>query len=369
MTEETVNTMMLDPLLQRHILGNTVGAYAVALGVFVVVLLALRLVKLIVIARLTRVAEKTATRVDDFLISLFRYVDRWVYLLAATSLAIRSLVLPGSIEQIVQILLVAVVTVKAIQVLNEVVAFFLNRWAAKTAQVDPTSVSVVRNLQKIAQVVFWVGGGLFVLDNVGLEVTPVIAGLGIGGVAVALAAQTVLADAFSSFAIFMDRPFAVGDFIIVGDMMGAVEHIGFKTTRIRSLDGEQLIFSNSDLTNSRIRNYKRMQERRVVFKFGVVYQTSVEQLKAIPSIVREIVTSHQQTRFDRAHFFSYGDFALIFEVVYYVLSPDYNLYMDVQQHINVGIKEVFQARGIEFAYPTQQLYVTMQQAVPGSPAS
>ena len=161
----------------------------------------------------------------------------------------------------------------------------------------------------------------------------------------------------------MDKPFQVGDFIIVGDLLGTVEHVGFKTTRIRSLGGEQLIFSNSDLTSSRIKNYKRMQERRVVFSLGVIYQTPVEKVKAIPPMIKRVVEDHPHARFDRAHFKSFGDFALIYEVVYYVLRPDYNTYMDLQQSMNFRLIEEFQKAGIEFAYPTQQLYVTTSEPV------
>ena len=161
----------------------------------------------------------------------------------------------------------------------------------------------------------------------------------------------------------MDKPFQVGDFIIVGDLLGTVEHVGLKTTRIRSLGGEQLIFSNSDLTSSRIKNYKRMSERRVVFSVGVVYQTPVEKVKAISPMIKQVIEEHENARFDRAHFKSFGDFALIYEVVFYVLRPDYNTYMDLQQSINVRLIEEFQKAGIEFAYPTQQLYVATNEPV------
>ena len=197
----------------------------------------------------------------------------------------------------------------------------------------------------------------FFLDNMGFEISAVIAGLGIGGIAVALAAQTILKDLFSYFSILFDRPFEIGDFIIIGEYLGTIEHIGIKTTRIRSLGGEQVILSNTDLTSSRVRNYKRMDKRRVLFKLGVTYQTSLEQLKAIPGIIKNAIENVEDTIFDRAHFFSYGDFSLVFEVVYYVKSRDYNKYMDIQQEINFAINEEFKNRDIEFAYPTQTLYL------------
>ncbi len=266
--------------------------------------------------------------------------------------------MPGSLERIRYVLFVVILTVKVIQLAQASAEFFLQKWAGRAESDDPTSAMVVKNMIKVLRVALWGAGVIFVLDNLGIHVTSIVAGLGIGGVAVALAAQSLLGDAFSSFAIFVDKPFKVGDFIIVGDLLGTVEHVGFKTTRIRSLGGEQLVFSNSDLTSSRIRNYKRIETRRIVFTVGVTYQTTLEQVKAIPGIIEEIIKSHELAKFDRAHFKSFGDFALIFEAVYNVLVPQYNKYMDVQQSINVNIMEAFEQRKIEFAYPTQTLYVT-----------
>ncbi len=207
---------------------------------------------------------------------------------------------------------------------------------------------------------------LVALDNLGINITALVAGLGIGGIAIALAVQNILGDLLASLSISLDKPFVVGDFIIVDDYMGNVEHIGVKTTRLRSLSGEQLIFPNSGLLNSRIRNYKRMTERRAVFVFGVVYQTPSEKLKRIPGMVREIIEAQEQTRFDRAHFKNYGDFSLNFEVVYYVLVSDYGVYMDLQQTINLELYERFEKENIEFAYPTHTVYMKKEEAEQGA---
>jgi small-conductance mechanosensitive channel len=199
---------------------------------------------------------------------------------------------------------------------------------------------------------------LVALDNLGIDVTALVAGLGIGCVAVALSVQNILGDLFASLSIILDKPFVIGDFLIIDDYMGSVEYVGLKTTRVRSLSGEQLIFSNSDLLKSRIRNYGRMFERRVVFSIGVTYDTSREKLRRIPGIIREAIEAEDKTRFDRSHFMNYGDYSLQFETVYYVLSADYNSYMDIQQAIYFAIHEAFEQEGIEFAYPTQTLFVT-----------
>ncbi len=176
---------------------------------------------------------------------------------------------------------------------------------------------------------------LLALDNLGVDVTALVAGLGVGGIAVALAVQSILGDLFASLSIVLDKPFVIGDFIIVGDLLGTVENVGIKTTRVRSLSGEQLIFSNADLLNSRIRNYGRMYERRVVFTVGVTYDTPRHKLE---------------------------DFSLDFETVYYVQDPAYNLYMDIQQAINLELYQRFADEGIEFAYPTQTLFLAKETA-------
>jgi small-conductance mechanosensitive channel len=196
-----------------------------------------------------------------------------------------------------------------------------------------------------------------VLSNAGVDITSLIAGLGIGGIAVALALQNVLSDLFSSFAIHFDKPFLVGDFIIVGDQMGVVEKIGIKTTRIRALQGEELVFANKELTDAHIQNFKKMRERRVVFSIGVLYETPQKHLQEISWLLRSIIEKQEQVRFDRAHFARFDASALTFEVVYYVLSDEYTTYMDIQQQINFAILEAFSARHISMAYPTQTVYL------------
>ena len=208
---------------------------------------------------------------------------------------------------------------------------------------------------------------LLALDNLSIDVTALVTGLGIGGIAVALAAQNILGDLFASLTIVLDKPFLLKDFLIVNEFLGTVEHIGLKTTRLRSLTGEELVFSNADLLNSRIRNYGRMFERRVVFSLGVVYQTPRDKLAKIPDIIRSAIEAQEKTRFDRAHFKDFGAYALNFEAVYYVLVPDYNVYMDTQQAINFYIHEQLEAEGIEFAYPSQTVYVVREE--PARPAS
>lgn len=213
----------------------------------------------------------------------------------------------------------------------------------------------------IVSVVIWILGIIFLMDNLGYNVKTLLAGLGVGGIAIALAAQAVLGDLFSYFVIFFDRPFEIGDYVVVGDKNGTIEYIGIKTTRIRTLSGEQLVCSNTDLTNSRLHNFKRMERRRIVFTLGVTYQTSHQQLSEIPGLVKGIIDSKPMLQFDRGHFSGYSDFKLVFEFVYYVNDSDYAVYMDNQQAVYLEIFEAFEKRSIEFAYPTQTLFVEHQQ--------
>jgi len=340
--------------------GNSVKTYLIACGAFLGALLLLRLLRWAVLSRLQAWAKRTETLVDDFLVGLLKHLGPLFYLLIAIYLSSGILTLPSGLERAIQIFFVVVLTFKAVRVLQEVSGFFLKRWADRAQPEDPTSAVVVENLSKVVRVFLWVAGVIFILDNLGINVTSIIAGLGIGGIAVALAAQAVLGDAFSAFAIFMDKPFRVGDFVIVGDLLGTVEHIGFKTTRVRSVWGEEVGFSNTDLTNSRIKNYKQMQLRRIIFKFGVTYQTPLTKLKQIPKLVEAIIKEIEGVEFMRAHFKAFGDYSLDFEALYTVLSPDYNRYMDVQQQINFRLAEEFQKLGVEFAYPTQTLFVSKQ---------
>jgi small-conductance mechanosensitive channel len=328
----------------------------VFLLIFLIGLLIIKIIRSVILYKLNKWAERTATTLDDFLLRIFEKKLIPVLYLLVFYLALKTLTLTEATQKAFLYIVASIATFYGIRLLIDLINYSLERyWIRKTK--EEAKKQSIKGLSTLIKIIVWTVGIVFLLDNLGFKISTVVAGLGIGGIAVALAAQTILGDLFNYFVIFFDKPFEVGDFIIIDNHLGTVEHIGIKTTRIRSLGGEQLIFSNTDLTNSRIRNYKRMQRRRVVFKIGVIYQTTLEQLKEIPGIIRRVIESIPDTVFDRAHFFSYGDFSLDFEIVYYVLSNDYNKYMDIQQEINFKIKEEFEKRGIEFAYPTQTLYI------------
>jgi len=342
--------------LKTIYLGNTIKAYLIAAIFFLVGIIIIKIVQIIVIRRLKEWSKQTKTNIDDFIIVIIQKLGVPLVYLSILYFAVNSLSLNPFVEKAVNFVWIAALTIAVTRLLLRLLGFGVDIYVEKAGHDDNLRRSLV-GILSFSKIIIWGVASIFFLDNLGFKVSTFVAGLGIGGLAVAFAAQAVLKDLLCYFSIIFDRPFMIGDFIIVGDMMGVVAHIGIMSTRITSLGGEQLIFSNADLVSTRVRNYKKMAKRRVVFKLGVTYQTPIEKLKETPEIIKKIVDSVENAAFDRAHFFSYGDFALIIEVVFYVLSGDYNKYMDIQQEINFQIMADFKKRKIEFAYPTQTLYL------------
>lgn len=342
------------PFLSTDILNNSVLAWLSALLVFLFLFLILRTIRRVV----TNHLQKSFGGTQDLLIlELVTATNGFVLLIVALSISALFVALPEPADGALKTFLVITLIVQAGVWGSKVVTSFLVKYLRSRGEEDASSLSAISLLTFVAQFVIWGIVVLLVLENLNVDVTALVAGLGIGGIAVALAVQNILGDLLASLSIVLDKPFVVGDFIIVGDVLGSVEKIGIKTSRIRSLSGEQIIFPNSDLLSSRVRNFKRMFERRIVFSVGVVYNTPESQVQKIPLIIREAIESQEKIRVDRVHFKSFGDFALIFEAVYYVLAPEYNLYMDIQQSINLIIYKRFTEEKIEFAFPTQTLFI------------
>ncbi len=343
-------------------LGNTLLSWLMAVGILIVAFILLRAIVSTVGSQLAHLSGRTKTSWDDIVTVALTKTKPTLLLVVAVYAGASTLHLTPGVEKILRS-----ATIIALLLQGGIWASWgIRRWISIHREGRPpeeaAAVMTMNVLGVAARFTLWSLIVLLSLDNVGINVTALVAGLGVGGVAVALAAQSILADLFASLAIVLDRPFVLGDFLIVGDYLGAVEDIGLKTTRIRSLSGEQVIFSNTDLLGSRIRNYGRMFERRVVFKIGVTYQTEREKLERIPEIIRDAILAQgeKRVRFDRSHLQSYGDFAIQFETVFYVLGADYNLYMDIQQAIYLIIHEKFEEEEIEFAYPTQTLFLRGQ---------
>ncbi|WP_205508896.1 mechanosensitive ion channel family protein [Longitalea arenae] len=335
-------------------LGNTLLNWFIALGIIIGSWAVIRIGRSILLKRFKSFSAHTRTTIDDFIVQLAEGALVPALYLGALYAGVSYLTLSPKVDKLLHIAVMVVVTFIIIKTITSSLNYLINH-ALGHSREDLEKRKQVRGIIIIVNVVLWILALVFLINNLGYNITSVITGLGIGGVAIALASQNILGDLFNYFVIFFDKPFEVDDFIIVDDKMGSVEYIGVKSTRIRTLSGEQLICSNTNLVNSRIHNFKRMEKRRVQFNFGVVYNTPPHKIEKIPAMVKDIILSQKDTTFDRAHFSAFGQFSLTFEVVYFILSPDYNLYMDRQQAIYLAILNAFKKEGIQFALPTQTL--------------
>jgi small-conductance mechanosensitive channel len=339
--------------IKTVVMDNDLRQWLIALLIIAGTLLLVYLFRRIVVWRLKAYAKKTEMDVDDFIaefIGRTRFIFILVVAVYCSSLALD---LPDTVRHVLQVVLIVVCLFQVAWWGMGLINYLINRRIKQEPAEDVTTWSAVR---LVAQVILWCVVILLALENVtGVRIDTLLASLGIGGIAVALAVQNILADLFASLSIALDRPFVIGDAIMVGDFTGSVEHIGLKSTRLRSVSGEQLIFSNQDLLASRIRNFKRMERRRVDFITGVTYHTPSEKLAAIPAMVQEIVEGHEKTTFERCHLKELGSYAINFETVFYVEVPDFQLYMDIQQDINLILYQRFEQAGIGFAYPTQTI--------------
>ena len=343
--------------LQTEVVANTLLTWLIAAGLAVVVMVGGGVIRFLMLRQFKKLAARSDATLLPVLIATVKRT-KWLFILIlALYVGAIVLTLPTNVRTVVNAVMIVALLIQVGLWAMAATNVLLEQYRQRKLAEDPSGLTTLSLLNFMSKIVIWSLVLLLVLDNMGVNITALVAGLGVGGIAVALAMQAILGDLFASLSIVLDKPFVVGDFLSIADLLGTVEYVGLKTTRLRSLSGEQLVFSNSDLLNSRIRNYGRMFERRVVFKIGVTYQTSRENLIKIPTIIRQAIEQQDKTRFDRSHFMEYGDFALNFESVYYVLGPDYNMYMDIQQAINLYIHEQFEQEGIEFAYPTQTLFV------------
>ena len=359
---------MNDPLNFFHqfqAFGLPITNIALALCAALLSYLAMSVGLRLALGRLEHVAGRTANRIDDMVVQVLRGTSRWLMVVAALLIGVGLLELrePWS-SRLSQLWFVAVALQLAVW-LNRGVQIGFRRYevAHHGGEGGATRISASATLLSwFLRMVLWTVILLAVLSNLGVNVTAFVASLGIGGVAVALAVQNILGDLFASVSIAVDKPFEVGDFIGVGEVAGTVRYVGLKTTRIESIDGEQIIMSNTDLLKQVLKNYRRMEERRVVFSFGVTYDLTPEQAEQIPPLVQRLVERDAKLRFSRAHLRSFGDSSVDFEVVYHVKDPSYDVYMDAQQRLNIGLMRELKALGVEFAYPTRTVILSRAQA-------
>ena len=346
----------MESFLDQNFIGNSVQEYLIVLGIILLGMLIVNILKRVVLHRIEKWTSATETDIDDYIFESFNKIVMPIIYFSIIYAAVQTLNLGMNVENAIEVAFIVITTYYSVRLISSLILLAL-RFYVRRQDEGEEKVKQLGGVMLIINIVIWATGFIFLFDNLGYDVTAIVTGLGIGGIAIALAAQNILGDLFNYFVIFFDRPFEIGDFIIIDDKNGVVDKIGIKTTRIRTLSGEQLVFANADLTNSRIHNYKKMERRRIVFSVGVTYETPADKLRQIPGVLKEIVESQEIVDFDRAHFKSFGDSSLDFEIVYYINSSDYAVYMDIQQDYNFQIYERFEEMGVDIAFPTRTLYV------------
>jgi small-conductance mechanosensitive channel len=357
MIEETLRNFISSEFLDTKIFGNSLEQLIVAISIFCIFAVIFRIFRCVIIAKITEFAQKAPASFLKSLVAAFGKINASFYDLIALYLALSSLSLYDRFRVVLDAFLLGLVMLQIISSLQIIIEYYISKITSKE-EVDGASLTATRGILLLVNIVLYAIAILLILSNLGIDISSLIASLGIGGIAVALAAQSILADIFSAFTIYFDKPFVVGDFIIVGDKLGTVEDIGIKTTRIAALHGEQIIIPNQELTKSTVHNYKKMPRRRVLFTIGVTYNTNLDKCKQVPKIIRSICEEFSEhLTLDRVNFLEFGDSSLRFEIVYYHGNKDFTDYMNYREKINLRIKEEFEKEGIVMAFPTRTLYM------------
>jgi small-conductance mechanosensitive channel len=342
-----------DPLLDMALYGNTIEQYLLAITILVATIVFMKLFKMYVLVKLKKLAEKTDTLIDDVIVESIQRVGIKFYFAVALYISLRLLVLPVFIYDITYSVMIIILSYYLIRVAIIWVEFFTKKVEDDDAG-DPHSFELIAKIIKIA---IWLVGIVLVLQILGYNVTTLVAGLGIGGIAIAFALQNVLSDIFASFTIYYDKPFKKGDYIVIGQDSGTVLSTGLKSTRIKTLQGDELVISNKALTDERIHNYKKMEERRINFQFGIEYGTPSKKMKKINGIIEKIFENTPNVRIHSVRFLSFGDSSLIYNVIYHVTNRDYLVYIEAQEKINYAIKDAFEKEKISMAFPTRTLHI------------
>lgn len=349
--------MNYQEILSYTFYGNTVQQILIALAVFLVLILVFTRVFSRLIKRIERFAKKSNNLLDNQIVKILGTTQGFFPYLFALYVGLEFIHFGMEVRSVIDNIFFVVLAYYVLRLVQIILSYVVDQVFVakkKDAEVNETMRGVT---SLILNIILWSIGFLIILSNLGIDVNSLVASLGIGGIAVALAVQNILTDLFSSFMIYFDKPFEVGDYIVVGEDSGTVKKIGLKTTRIEALKGNELIIPNSALTSTRIHNFKKMKKRRVTFGFGVVYGTTSAQLKKINKIVEKIFGKEDRAELFSCTFKEFGDFALSYEVIYYATTPDYKTHLEVQEIINLAIKSEFEKAKIAMAFPTQTVYV------------
>lgn len=338
-------------IFNEKLLGNSIADYIDAFLYFIIALVVLFIMQKLIVGQFNQFAKKTVTEVDDILVEFVQSIRPRLYIVFAAYVAFYTLNISNTLQSILNVIVIVVVIFQITRSLQILIEFTAKKVSG--ADEDEHVQSAAHLLSGIMIIVVWVFGVMMILSNIGINITSLVAGVGITGVAIAFAVKEVLADLLSSFSIYFDKPFKAGDIVKIDKEVGTVKKIGIKTTRIESSTGEELIVSNQDMTSSRVHNYKQMQQRNVRIKFSVSFDTPVDVLKSIPVDVQNIIDTVDHAQCKRVHFKEFGDWGLIFDALYTIDSRNFEVYMDARQAVNLGIKDLFDTKGIEFAYATK----------------
>jgi small-conductance mechanosensitive channel len=341
-------------LSERVYYGNSVAEWVIAGALAVAVWTGLSVLRRFLAGRYKKYSTARHSTPIRLIFYLLGYTKQFLFLAVAVDAGQQSLVFPPKIQHVVTNTVLTLILLQVGLWAGRSVQFYLEIKEMERGA-DRVFAGSLDIINFVARMLIWSLLILVALDNFGVNITALLAGLGVGGVAVALALQNVLGDLFASLSIALDKPFVVGDSLNIDTFTGSVEHIGIKTTRLRSESGEQIILSNADILKSRVRNYGRMPEQRVLLTLRVAYVTPIEKLQVIPGVLEGIVRAQNNARFDRCHLKTLGESSLLFELSYFVQQPKLNPLMDVQQTVNFAILAEFRRSGIEFAYPTQRV--------------
>jgi len=340
--------------LEIEVGDNTVFNFVKALVLFVILFSTFKIFKSVVVSRLRKMAEKTKNEIDDELIKVLDCVKTWVYSILSLYFALKFFVVVGpDTEKFIDAVFWFTLIFQLIKSSQSLISWALYRMIVKKDGKGDQAKTTYYGIRLVVNIVLWSVGILMILSNLGINVTSLVASLGIGGVAIAFAIQNVLGDILSSFSIYFDKPFEIGDYIMIGEHDGTVKKIGLKTTRLETLQGEELVISNSELTSSRVQNFRKLKSRRVLLNFGVEYGTDHGKLKKVNEMIKKLIDEIELVELARTHFIEFGDSSLNFEVAYHVMSSDHQVYFDKQQEVNFALHDALEKEGINMAFPTR----------------
>ena len=355
MYQEKINFILESyPILNSEIFYNSLTKWAIAAVIFIFVYAVLKIFKNILLARLKKIATKTKNEFDDVIINGLDAIHWPFNLFIAVYVSQYVLYVSEKIQTILYYILIVTVSYYLIRVVQAAIDVFIKKLMV---QKDKEGQEMMKLISTVIKIGLWAIAIMLILSNLGYNITSLMAGFGIGGIVIAFAIQKIASDLFSSLSIYFDKPFSPGDFVAIGEDKGTVKSIGMRTTRITSLQGEELVIPNSEIVSARVQNFGKMEKRRVAFNIGVTYDTPKKKLEAIPAIIKTIIKAQKKTEFDRCYFKDFGDSALGFDIVYYVDSGEYEDYLKVQQAINLAIVAEFESKGIEMAFPTQTIHL------------